>query len=308
MTLSDLDLIELKSGEILSVVGTFRGEECRARLTFVPNPAGRYIIKGRPYQKISFESYGALPGCSNLLELPGEEHYLVQYDRIRRVYRVRRGFGHLTSRERKRCDDLRALLARACGIKRSEHGLGGGSVLGARRYDSDFDWVIYRRLWNEVRSLVTSDPSFTPQFTFSLDYIRRKYLRITILKWRDVFSLFEERWKFVRFKKLSISFNFVDPSFFADDFLKGGKVGRGRHITETVIDADGCYVVPRIITVSSRRHEVQVFTWLWLYNGAFQNGDVVEVKGASFECGGKEYLLVEQYDHYIRRLSRASSP
>ena len=74
-----------------------------------------------------------------------------------------------------------------------------------------------------------------------------------------------------------------------------------------VVDADGCYHVPRIIKVNCDGAVHSVFTWLFLYNGAFQNGDIVEFTGIHCRIGGQEYVLVDALNHYIKIVSCVGS-
>src|SRR2546426_6740953 len=84
--LFDFDLIRTLSGELLSVCGTFQGALCRARLTFIPCSRGDRTVDGIRYRKVTYKRYGVVANCQKVLDLPGEEHFLVHRSNIDKLF------------------------------------------------------------------------------------------------------------------------------------------------------------------------------------------------------------------------------
>ena len=154
-----------------------------------------------------------------------------------------------------------------------------------------------------VGSYILSNDGFRRELTFEMAHVYRKYSVFTGLSRKDIKALFKDRWKYFRFQNLRISVNFVDPLMRADDFLSTFKRGKRTVLRGVVADSVGCYHMPYIIPLTSRGKDRLVFTWLFLYNGAFRKGDIVEVSGRECSAGGSSYILVEAPQDYIRKLT-----
>lgn len=298
-----LDMIMLDTGEILSLCGTYSGEWCRARLTFRHDIASARLIAGRPYTKLRYETGCQIRRCRKILDLPGEQHFLVHRSRIAKVYKATAAFDGLTSEKREQCQSFIDLLASACGLSREQHGLTGSGALHSMESTSDFDWVIYARDHANVEACMTTDSRCAREMTFPMSHVYKKYGVFTGLRRADIDALFRDRWKYLRFRDLSISLNFVDPRMRADGFLRSPQFDERVVVTGTITDDVGCYHMPRCIPFRSEGNEYSVLTWLFLYNGAFRNGDVVEISGIQCQLEGRQYLHVESPSDYIRKVN-----
>ena len=90
--LLDFDPIMLHTGEILSIVGSYKGQYCRARLSFIPlNVAKKSVIRSS-YKKINYETGLNIPGCKKLLDLPGEQHFFIKREQIIKIFSTRQAF------------------------------------------------------------------------------------------------------------------------------------------------------------------------------------------------------------------------
>lgn len=261
------------------------------------------MIDGKLYKKADYETGFIIPGCQKLLDLPGEQHYLVHQSHIAATYRPCDAFEGLSKDMFDQCQAFIDLLAKHCGIDTDRHGLMGSRALRCALPMSDFDWAIYCRDPSSVKAFVTSDPRFTRELPFTMAHAYRKYASFTGLGQKGLTALFDDRWKYVRFKDLSMSITFVDPTLRADNLLGLGRIGKRVIVEATVSDYVGSYHSPRVVEVASGEKKHKILTWLFLYNGAFKEGDVVEVAGRTFEINNDTYILVEQPQDYIRNLT-----
>lgn len=296
-------MVVVPSGEILTLYGNFSGPLYRTRLSFYPSKDPARLIDGRPYAKAAYETGYQIPGCKKVLDLPGEQHFHVHQSQIVSVYRAANAFDGLSSENLRECRELIDLFSDKCSIGKSQHGLAGSGALHSMLPASDFDWVIYKKDPVSVKSLVTSSNQFEYELTFTMAHVYKKYQFLTGLDSKRLDALFEDRWKYVRYKNLSLSFSFVDPSVRADGFLWPDYIGDRVTVQATVTNSIGCYHSPRIIPVENSGMKYKIFTWLFLYNGAFKDGDDVEVSGRICRYGKKEYILVESPSDYIRNLT-----
>ncbi len=301
-TLMCLDMVTLRSGEILSLCGNFNGPWYRARLTFYPHPKSTRIIQRKPYQKVSFETGYMILGCTKLLDLPGEQHFLVHQSQIDRVHRASRAFEGLSGDNLEQCQILIKTLDEICGLGEDQHGLTGSGALHNILPTSDFDWIIYSHNPTPVEAYVISSEKFERELTFPMTYAYTKYAVFNGLARTDIDALFKDRWKYFRFRDLRISVSFVDPSMRVDNFLNTPVLGDRVLLEGVVTDGVGCYHMPRIIPLNGVGKNYQVLTWLFLYNGAFRTGDVVQVAGKTCVINRKEYILVESAEDYIRKV------
>ena len=299
--LYNFDMLEVRSGEILSLCGSFRGPWYRARLAFYPRAESRRLIEGRPYQKTTYETGYSILGCEKILDLPGEQHFLVHHSQITRLHKAARAFEGLGDTSFNELRLFMDILHRSCNLDIGQHGLAGSGALHSILPTSDFDWVIYHRDPTLVKACVISSKDFKHELTFEMKHAYRKYRIFTGLSQADLNLLFVDRWKYFRFRDLHISMNFVDPLMQADDFLGVPELGERATLEGTVVDAIGCYHVPRIIPLRCEGGYCTVLTWLFLYNGALADGDVVQVSGRKIILNGSEYLLVESPQDYIRK-------
>lgn len=138
------------------------------------------------------------------------------------------------------------------------------------------------------------------EYPFLWSHVQQKYGNYTGLSEADLKNLFSRRWRYFRWKDLLISISFVDLQLIADKFLNDIVYGKEVRIVGKITDASGCYYVPRIIKVECGNIIHQVFTWLFLYNGAFKDGDVVEFAGRQCVIEGQEYIIVDALSHYVK--------
>lgn len=301
-TLYCFDMIKLISGEILSICGNFDGPWYRARLAFYPNAATTRMIDGVSYRKASYETGYRIPSCQKVLNLRGEQHFIVHRTQIVRIYRASKAFEGLSHENAKRCQCFIDLLKNACRLSKDRHGLTGSGALHNILPTSDFDWVIYDRDPTSISTYVLSNTKkFKKELTFDMKHVYRKYAAFTGLNRKAILDLFKDRWKYFRFQNLRISLSFTDPQRRADDFLSPFELGKRVVLRGIITDSIGCYYMPYIIPICSNGKNHLVLTWLFLYNGAFKNGDVVEVSGREQVVRGKQYLLVEELRDHIRK-------
>jgi predicted nucleotidyltransferase len=278
-------------------------------MTFVHCTDGDRIVDGRRYRKVAYERYGAVKGCDKISDLPSEEHYLVHRSKIEKVFAAKMAFSKLTERERKFCFELIVRFEEHCGIPRDRHGLGGSSALGCRTGKSDFDWIIYDdEAVEKVLGYMRRSPEYFPCWTFSEEHIRKKYALITDLPMPEVLHLFalkRSRMKYFRYRDQLVSLSFVSAQKPADQFLSEIRSGTLDLCTGVVVDAKSIHGVPQILPIRTNRNNrvEKVLSWLFLYSGAFQNGDSVEVLGERVAIANEHFIIVDRKQHYIRLLS-----
>lgn len=299
--LCDFDLVKLKSGEVLSVVGNYKGSTFRGRLTYYPNPEGTLYIDGLRYSKIRTEIDYSLP-YSKVLNLPGEQHYIIVWDDVSKIYYPRNGFDHLSPHDLALYREFCQLLINHCNLRMQDFGLAGSSAINARRGSSDFDLVIYTREVGEVKNYVVDNKDFIPELTFDLNLVSEKYSVFNNFSTQELHKLFLRRWKYINYKGLHISISFVDPNSLADQFLSLENIGTEELVKGKVVDEHGSSFSPRIITVEDTKtgRYFDILSWLFLYNGAFQQGDVIESRGQNSRVDKQEFILVESPDTYIK--------
>lgn len=61
--------------------------------------------------------------------------------------------------------------------------------------------------------------------------------------------------------------------------------------------------MPYLIPLSCGKKNHLLFSWLFLYNGAFKRGDMVEFSGRECTLRGTRYVLIETPRDYIRKLT-----
>ncbi len=298
-------MILLKSGEVLTLCGTYAGDICRARLALVPQKQGDRIIGGRFYRKIEVETYGPIEGCQRVLDLPGEEHYLVDMSLIEQIFPAKSAFRNMNAAEGSLCLALADELYNHCGIDREIHGAGGSSALGCRLTTSDFDWIIYAPAKaDSVQRFLAQSPDFFPCWTFSGDYMLKKYEGITTLTPDDLVELFERKkndLKYFRYKQRLFSLDYVALDFLADRFLEEHRSGKVETVIGTLTDGEAGRITPKVLTIQLPSGIRQsVLSWLFLYTGAFSTGDLLEVRGEVGRIRDQPFLFVDRKQHFIK--------
>jgi len=298
----DLDLIRLRSGEILTVYGTYEGNVCRARLTFIADPNGDRRIKGEIYRKVTVNQHGEIPNCEKVLDLPGEEHYLVARSEIESIFPARDGFLSLTREEDDICKSLINLLQEECQIDPTAHGLGGSSALGCRKERSDFDWVLYDdTAVGRLEEYIQQSKILDKVWPFTAEYAVSKYKGITTLSKADILTLFRKKRKYFGYRGRAFSVSVVSRTFFADKLLRLILTGEIDRFSGTIINGTTSHFMPRILAVRTPEGRiVEVLSWLFLYSGAFHDGDVVEVVGAVADVKARRFIAITRREHYIR--------
>jgi len=302
-TYYNLDMVRVSSGEILTVYGNYDGPWFRARLSFYRSATGSSKIDGLVYEKVKYDVGYHLGGYEKLLDLPGEQHFRIHRSRVEHVYRPPESIEGLPHEYRKTCGSLIEFLWRSCGIGKERHGLAGSAALHCIRRDSDLDWVIYEPYSACVKSTIVENPMFVPTLTFTMAHAYRKCSVFKGLKQEHLDALIEDRWKYFRYGGAPISLNFVDTAPRADPFLRVPTCGKRFVARARVIECSGSYDMPKLFPVECDGRVLHVLTWLFMYNGAFQNDDMVEIAGSVVEIGGQEYILVESTNDYIRNIS-----
>ncbi len=299
------DLITLSSGEVLSLCGTFVGPICRARLAFYPDRDSTRFIGGEPYAKVHYETGYQIAACEKVLDLPGEQHFLVHRSNIARIYKASEAFELLPLETFNKCQRLRGLLYDACQVSLSDHGLTGSGALQCMLPNSDLDWIVYRRDPTSVEAIINSSGRFKHDLLNNAAHtahILAKYSSFSGLPPTELLALYRTKWKFFTFEGLNISMNFVDPERSADRFLRSPPA-RIRVTTQvTVLNSADCFHMPYIISIAGTGVASRIFSWLWLYNGAFETGQMIEVSGSLCNIDGGPCILVEGYQDYIRPL------
>ncbi len=294
------DLMELSGGEMLTVVGTYRGTRARGRLTYVPDNDGALEIFGRRYRKTSYEIWGEIPNGKQVLALPGESHYLVRAADIARHYPA-------VPLEPTR-PELADLVV-ALGAADIPVAVGGSRALAASRAESDYDLVVYgKNNIERAAEVITGLAGYVPDVHFGLDFVRAKYRHFTRLSREDLEVLVGDRWRHFRYRGLPMSVDGAGPDRVADRWAAASvRVEGPGHARGYVLDGAQCYLSPKIIDVQTGAGTIRVFTWLNLYAGALRTDDEVEVYGRWVLVHGYRFLLVTGSDHAIRILSRPSA-
>jgi len=297
------DMIELESGDILSLCGNFNGPWYRGRLSLYPRAGATRIIKGVPYRKVSYETGYQIPALRKLLDLPGEQHFLVHRTQITRIYKASGAFSGLSDENSEKCQLFIDFLYDSCRLGKNRHGLTGSGALRSILPTSDFDWIVYSRDPNPVEACILSNDIFKRELTFNMEHVYRKYAVFTKLSHKDLDALFSDRWKYFWFQGIHVSMSFVDPTLRADNLLGSFRLGDRVTLQGVIIDSVGCYHMPHIIPVDCGSKNYLIFTWLFLYNGAFKTGNAIEFSGRECVAGDEKYILVEEPQDYIRKLA-----
>ena len=300
--LRSLDFIQLSTGEILTLYGNFDGPWYRARLSFYPDASAQRRIHGRPYQKVRYETGYTIPACEKLLNLPGEQHFLVHVTQIENVYHASDAFTHLTADMQYRCNRFIAFINEHCHCDRAAHGLTGSGALQCLLPTSDFDWVLYHDNPAKVAACVRASAECTPELTFAMEHVYQKYRVFQGLRQCDLDVLFANRWKYFRYQGLCISLSVVDPAIKADEYCCPYERAERVTLKGEVIEGTGSYHTPHCIPIRCNGEDQTVFSWLFLYSGAFTTGDRVEVTGRRCTVHGQQYILVEEPQDYIRKI------
>lgn len=300
--LRSLDFIQLYSGEILTLYGNFDGPWYRARLSFYPDAHGQRSIFGKPYQKVKYETGYAIRECQKLLDLPGEQHFLVHVTQVARAHFASDAFTHLTPDVQYRCDRFISYVNEYCHCDKSAHGLTGSGALHCLLPTSDFDWVLYTDNPAQVEACVRASNDCTPELTFSMEHVYQKYKVFHGLLQCDLDTLFAHRWKYFRYHDLCISLSVVDPSMKADVYCCQYERAERVTLQGEVVDSSGSYHTPHCIPIRCNGEDYTVLSWLFLYSGAFTTGDAVVVSGSRCTVQGQEYILVEETQDYIRKI------
>lgn len=294
------DLIKLPSGEILTVVGTYRRSKVRGRLTYVPDDDGDVEIFGRRYRKTSYEIWRAIPHARQVLALPGESHYTVLTHEIARHYPA----VPLQVTTPKLAELVTALSAVDIPIS-----VGGSRALDAARTDSDYDLVVYgKENIKRAAKIITGLDGYEPWLHFGRGFVRAKYCHFTRLTRDDLETLVGDRWRHFRFRGLAMSVDGSDERLLSDRWTTGAvRAFDTAHVQGTVLDGSQCYFSPKIVDVQTDSGIIRVSTWLNLYAGALRTGDQVTVYGRWVVIHGQQFLQVQDSVHAIRVVSRTST-
>lgn len=298
-----LDMFRIPSGEILTSYGNYAGQTIRARLSFYPAASGR-MVGNMLLRKTTYETDYRIQGFEKILDLPGEQHFLVDRSSIGELYRPRDAFQHVPASHREAHLSFIKFLKDFCGIDERIHGLAGSGALRCILPASDLDWIVYAAYSQKVKDCIVTQPACEPDLTFTMHHVFRKYSHFIGFDRLQLSALFTDRWKYFRYRGIPFSLSFVDPTLRADPLLGKHEFGVSMTLRGVVTNPAGSYQIPRIIPVKIANNKmVNVLTWLFLYNGAVGKGDEIEVSGRYVEIGGQEYLLVERSVDYIRNLS-----
>ena len=298
-TLRCYDLIQIKSGEIFTLNGNFDGQYCRATLSFYPRPVGDRLVGKFKYQKVTYETSYKVSEAHKCLDLPGQQQFILNRNKIVRLHKASDSFLFLEEDKKNQCRQFMSCLSGTNRFNSQFHGLTGSSALKCRLPTSDFDWVLYRPQPNLIRKNVSQ---LQKVFTFDFAHAYQKYAIFSNLLKLDINNLFETRWKYVLFQSLNISLNFVDPNWRADKLINTSLPGQQIVLTGKVLKACGCYYLPYTIKIKNNKKNYTILSWIYLYNGAFADGELIEVSGKKCLLGGQEYIVVENPQDYIRKL------
>jgi predicted nucleotidyltransferase len=292
--------MELPSGEILTVVGSYRGLRARGRLTYIPDDDGTVRIFGRRYRKTSYEVGSVIPHARRVLALPGESHYTVPARYITRHHPA----VPLESTRPELAELAEALFNADVPVS-----LGGSRALKVSRSQSNYDLVIYGKgNVDRAARVITRLDGYRPEVHCALRFAHDKYRHFTRLTRNDLDLLVGGRWRHFRLHGLAVSVDGADTDWLAD-LWASGPVRRydAAHIRGVVLDGAQSYISPKIIDVQTDTGTVRVFTWLNLYAGALRTGDQVAVYGRWIVVHGHQFVLVEDSTHAIHVVARASA-
>jgi predicted nucleotidyltransferase len=303
VTITDRDQVIVGTGEIFTVYGTYKGEICRGRLTYIPNSQGEKLIDGHRYDKVKLQYGYDIPNLIKVVEVPGEEQFLIPRDVINRHYSPLEIEVELDNTEyavfTKICNAINGNIT-----ARVKHGLYGSSLFNSRGLDSDFDWIIYGNMvdFNVIREFITKSPDLIKYMYVDIQRGIKKLSWYTGLEESDILRLYEHRsWRYARVDSIDVSFHFVDPEFLCDDLLKMNHSGKTMNLSGVVKNDLCSNCTPRILGVQTKGGiDYQVLSWLHSYTGAFTSGDLVEIQGEEVLVNNEVLVLVESINHFIK--------
>lgn len=296
-------MFRIGTGDIVTSYGNYVGDLYRCRLSFYPDDSGNVVIAGNRYRKVMYETGYTIAGIDKVLDLPGEQHFLLHYSNVRERFDPRKAFDLESCPHKSVCLAFKELMLERCRLPLDAHGLTGSGMLGCAHGDSDLDWVVYAPYSPAFKGGVMDSGHCTSALTFLMSHALRKYSVFTGFEPHQLSALFSDRWKYFSFQNVPISLNFVDEKMLADDFLKPPRYIRRETTRAHVVDETGAYQFPRIVKLSRAGERFAAFSWLFMYAGAFRKGDYLEVSGTIVQQGSVEYLLVESPNDYIRNIS-----
>ncbi len=270
-----------------------------------PAFSGPIRIGDRRFRKTSTEFGRRIAGLPKLLDLPGEEHFLVPRSRVIAHYPGIAAMSQLSADE---LADLRGfveLLEATKGVPASAHGLTGSLALRSRLPASDYDWVLYDTDPSTVRGLIERLADIRPVRPFSKEFLERKYLSVSGLSARELAQLFGRRWTYFYWGQRLLSLSFVSTSDCCDELLNLREYTRRAVVRGVVRGAGGSHFMPRRFEILADQRSHRILTWLFLYKGALEEGDTVEVIGHWASSGGEKFLVIGRPGEHMRLLRRA---
>lgn len=301
--LFDYDFFMIETGEIFMTYGNYRDDICRARLSYIPCQGGDKTILGKPYEKIRVQCNTEIKDLEKVMNAPGEEHFLIPKEKIVHFFSPQNAYKNLNEIERSLFDRIVATL-NPNGEYIVSHGLTGSSVLNNRRPGSDFDWIIYGDMsdFEHIFRNITDSHKFVKKMFDAMPYIYERYRVYEGMTPYDLLKLYKNKWKFVSFEGMDISFFFTDRKFFCDKFLRLNRCGNLVSARGTVVSNPGfCSCNPKLVELNTDQHGiVRVISWMHLYSGAFLTGDNIEVVGELCKLDGQDIILVQESSHYIK--------
>lgn len=284
---TDQDMLLLASGELAAVIGMWGTWPVRARLCYIPDPDGATRFGTERYRKVTYERSGALRGTTQVLALPGENHYLVPETAVA---------GHFPTVPAGP-ESSPAARAHAAVFDRAgcEARLAGSRLLGCPRPGSDYDWVIWCDTAAQVRSVVEAEPRAHASLHFGFEHVMRKYGHFGHFDTQRLQRLFADRWRHVEWPREGLQMSYLPAArtWLADAWREVTRTGIPGTVTGTVAGDDASYFAPTLLRVETDGRTVQVGTWLFLYRGTFAPGDQVTVIGEWATGPFGDVILVE---------------
>ena len=295
----DRDMFALDTGHILTSYGNYEGDLIRGRLSYAPDETGDRTVGGRRFSKVTFHRWPAIPATSLLLDHPGEQQYLVPRSRIQKIYPPLTG--PPSNREVAAwADEVRS--SPAADLKKLY--VHGGQSLGSWVSESsDTDFIAYAAAIDNTRRVIMSHSAYADDWNKISEISSRKYQHYIGLQGGYLQFIFRRKWHLFRVNGQRASIGFVDPNLRADGFIRPEAgptiVTRGR-----IKDGNRSHFLPVVITIADEQGcECDLVAWPYLYLGGFLTGDLVEARGRLIGRPGRQALVVERSDEYIRVLA-----
>lgn len=298
--LLDRDLVEVSSGEILTVVGNYSEDRVRGRASYIPNLLGNRLVDGRSYEKNVGAHYNIrIQGARKVLDLPGEEHFILPIGHITRHWPT---LGAERNLGREDFDTFSTIVneVNRYGLHGTRLGIGGSTAVNARLDKSDFDIIAITKNPDELISALNFFSAAPP---FSREFAVEKYRPFNLMSEDALWTLFERRKKYLQIGMTQASISFVDDEVLHDRYLDMERSGHLSFVRGEVRRADRGHFPFSEFEIVDQHEIFRIFSPLYFYRSAFQEGDRVEGIVELGQSIAGEHAIVEGVRTFIRSVS-----